>query len=135
MNNKELTLKHATVLFTELEDKGYGRNITIDVTDDSLLKSITDWTTANGIKAKIKDYTNKEGKVVKQFQIKLSKFIKISGKDASWTENNLGYNAIINMILTTYSYDNKFGKGLTACASNIFIVEPAKNSKMDSITE
>lgn len=133
--NNELTIKHAKVLFTELEDKGFGINITIDVTDASLNDLITSWAKENGVTIKIKDYTNKEGNVVKQCQLKLSKFIRFGSKDNQYTEQNLGYGAIINMILNTYEYNNKFGSGRTASITNIFIVEPAKNSKMDSIAE
>lgn len=132
---KELIVKHAKILFTELEDKGFGRNITIDVTDESINKQIQDWATAQGIKIKTRDYTNKDGKTTKQCQLKLSKFITIAGKNESYNESNLGFGAVVNLILITYAYDNKFGKGNTACVSNIFIIEPKKNSKMDSIAE
>jgi hypothetical protein len=135
MASNELTLKHITVLFTELEDKGFGRNITIDATDDSIRSQIEEWANANDITIRIKDYKTKSGDVVKQCQIKLSKFIRIAGKESAWGENNLGYGAIINMIVSAYEYDNKFGKGKSCSISNIFILEPAKNSKMDSIAE
>ena len=133
--NKELIIKHANILFTELEDKGFGRNITIDVTDENINKQIQDWAKEQGITIKTRDYTTKDGKVVKQCQLKLSKFISIAGKDGSYNENSLGYGALVNLILISYEYDNKFGKGKTACVSTIYVIEPKKNSKMDSISE
>ena len=72
---KELIVKHAQILFTELEDKGFGRNITIDVTDDEIRKQIEDWASELGITLKMRDYTRKDGTITKQCQIKLSKFI------------------------------------------------------------
>lgn len=133
--SKEITIKHANVLFVELEDKGYGRNVTIDVTDDAIRTDIENWANENGLKLRIKDYTQKDGNVVKQLQLKFSKFMKVSGKESAWTEQNLGFGAVINLIANVYDYDNKFGKGTTASISNIFIIEPATNSKMDSIAE
>ena len=135
MDNKELIIKHATVLFTELEDKGYGRNIVIDVTDDKIRSQIEAWAKENGIKPKIKEYTNKEGKTTQQYQLKLSKFIKIAGKEQSFTESSLGYGALINFSAVVYEYDNKFGKGKSASITNIFIIEPMKNTKMAELSE
>lgn len=132
---KELILKHATILFTELEDKGFGKNITIDVTDDSIRKTLEDWANESGITLKMRDYTKKDGTVTKQCQIKLSKFITIGGKDDQYDEKNLGFGALVNLILVSYEYDNKFGKGKTACVSTIYIVEPKHNTKLDSISE
>lgn len=133
--NKEITITHANVLFVELEDKGYGRNVTIDVTDDAIRKPIEDWAKENGIKLRIKDYTQKDGAIVKQLQLKFSKFLKVAGKEPAYNEASIGWGAVINLIANVYEYDNKFGKGRTMSVSNIFIVEPAKNSKMASISE
>lgn len=133
--NKEITITHANVLFVELEDKGYGRNVTIDVTDDTIRKPIEDWAKENGIKLRIKDYTQKDGTIVKQLQLKFSKFLKVAGKEPTYNEASIGWGAVINLIANVYEYDNKFGKGRTMSVSNIFIVEPAKNSKMASISE
>lgn len=133
--NKEITITHANVLFVELEDKGYGRNVTIDVTDDAIRKPIEDWAKENGIKLRIKDYTQKDGTIVKQLQLKFSKFLKVAGKEPAYNEASIGWGAVINLIANVYEYDNKFGKGRTMSVSNIFIVEPAKNSKMASISE
>lgn len=133
--SKEITIKHANVLFVELEDKGYGRNVTIDVTNDAIRNEIETWAEENGIKLRIKDYTTKDGNIVKQLQLKFSKFLKVQGKESTWNESSLGWGAKINLIANAYDYDNKFGKGRTVSVSNIFIVEPAKNTKMESIAE
>ena len=64
MESKELILKHVKVIFAELEDKGYGRNLTIDATEPEIQKQISEWVKANNInggEAKFKDYTNKDG--------------------------------------------------------------------------
>lgn len=132
---KELIVKHAQILFTELEDKGFGRNITIDVTDDAIRKQIEEWASELGITLKMRDYTRKDGTVTKQCQIKLSKFVTIGGKEDSYNETNLGFGAVVNLILVSYEYDNKFGKGKTACVSTIYIIEPKHNTKLDSIAE
>lgn len=134
-NPKELTLKHVNVLFAELVDKGYGRNITIDVTAPAILNAITTWSNANGIKLKVKDYTDKKtGKVTKQYQLKLTDFTQVEGKNGE-TEQALGYGAVVNLVARAFDYDNKFGKGKSASLSAIFIVEPAKNNTMAKIAE
>lgn len=133
--SNEIAIKHAEVLFVELEDKGYGRNVTIDVTNDAIRNEIETWAEENGIKLRIKDYTTKDGNIVKQLQLKFSKFLKVQGKESTWNESSLGWGAKINLIANAYDYDNKFGKGRTVSVSNIFIVEPAKNTKMESIAE
>ena len=135
---KELIIKHANIIFTEFEDKGFGQNITIDVTDPTIRGEIQNWITANNInggKMKIKEYTSKDGVTTQQFQIKLSKFLKISGKDSSWTQQQIGYGAVVNLILRAFEYNNKFGTGISFAVNNIFIVEPAKDTSLSKIAE
>lgn len=136
-NTNELVLSHVNVIFTELKDKGFGRNITIDVTDPDLRAKIEAWVKANNInggKAKIKEYTNKEGKVTYQYQLRLSEYTEIDGKEG-YGEKDLGYGAVINICARPFEYDNKFGKGISASLRGIFIVEPRKNTTMDKIAE
>lgn len=134
----ELTLMHVNVIFTELKDKGFGRSITIDVTDPDLQTKVNEWAeknNVNGGKAKIKEYTNpKTGEVTKQYQLRLSDYTHIAGKDG-YTEADLGYGAVINLTAKPFAYDNKFGKGISASLQGIFIVEPRKNNVMDKIAE
>ena len=133
----ELILTHAKVLFTELKDKGFGRNITIDATDPATKSTIEQWVKDNNInggKAKFKDYTNKEGVTTTQYQLRLSDYTIIDGKNGE-TETDLGYGAIINLKARAFEYDNKFGKGISANLKAIYIVEPRKNNAMDGLTE
>lgn len=132
MESKELIIKHANVIFSELTDKGFGLSITIDATDADLQKEITDWSTANGIKPRFKDYTNKEGKTTKQYSIKLTEFTQIEGCDGA---NSLGYGAVVNVIVRAFEYNNKFGKGKSCSAKGIFVVEPKTDTVMSKIAE
>ena len=134
MESKELILKHVNVIFSELADKGFGRSITIDATDPELQGQIVDWSEANGVKPKFKDYTNKEGKTTKQYTIKLSEYTQIDGKDGL-TEKNLGFGAIVNVNIRAFEYSNKFGKGKSSSASGIFIVEGKADTVMSKIAE
>lgn len=137
-NTKELTIKHATIIFAELKDKGYGRNITIDATDPATKKAIEEWVKANNInggEAKIKEYTNKEGKTTLQYQFKLSEYTKIQGKDEKWGVAELGWGAVVNLTARAYEYENKFGKGISASLAGIFIVEPATDNTMSKLAE
>lgn len=132
---KELILKHVKVIFAELEDKGFGKSITIDATAPEVQEQITKWVAENNINggvAKFKDYTNKDGETTKQYNFKVSKFTEIAGHDE---ESSLGYGAIVNLLARAYEYDNKFGKGISASLSTIFIVEPKINTNMDKIAE
>lgn len=133
--DKELVLKHVKVVFADLEDTGFGRSVTIDVTDPALQSQISEWVAANNINggvARFKDFTNKEGVTTKQFNIKLSKYTDIAGKEDA---SALGYGAIVNIAARAYAYDNQFGKGISASAAAIFIVEPKINSTMDKLAE
>lgn len=137
-NKKELTIKHATIVFAELKDKGFGRNITIDATDPAIKASIESWVSENGIgdgKAKIKEYTNKDGKTTLQYQFKLSEYTKIQGKDEKWGQAELGYGAVVNITARAYEFDNKFGKGISASLAGIFIVSPATDNTMSKLAE
>ena len=133
---ENLTLKHVKVIFADLEDRGYGRSITIDVTDKEVKKQVEDWceyTGVNGGKANIKEYKNKDGSVTLQYNFKLSKFTEIEYKDG--IAERLGFGAVINLTARAFEYDNKFGKGISASLAAVFVVEPAVSSKMDALAE
>ena len=134
MESKELILKHVNVIFSELADKGYGRSITIDVTDPELQAQILDWSEENGLTPKFKDYTNKEGKTTKQLTIKLTEYTQIEGADGM-TEKNLGFGAIVNVNVRAFEYKNKFGSGKSSSAAGIFIVEGKADTVMSKIAE
>lgn len=132
-----IILKHVSVIFNELQDKGYGRNIVIDASEPKIQEEITKWVKNNNINggvAKFKDYTNKEGNTTKQYTFKLSDYTKFDGKDGL-SEKDLGYGAIINLQARSYTYENKFGKGTSASLDGVFIVESAKNTVMNNISE
>lgn len=131
---KELILKHIKVVFAELEDKGFGTSLTLDVTDPAIQKQISEWVKGhniNGGEARFKDYTAKDGTVTKQWNIKVSKFTEIAGP----YEDQLGYGAVINLVARPYTYDNQFGKGTSASLSAVFVTEPKINTTMDKIAE
>lgn len=133
----ELIIKNAKIIFAELEDKGFGKNIVIDVTDKKLQKQIEDFYAENKVgegAPKFKDYTNKDGETVKQFTLKLSEYTDIEGKDGLG-EKDLRYGAVINILVHTYEWDNKFGKGVSARVQSIFVVEGGVKTNMSKIAE
>lgn len=137
MENTELVLTHVNVIFAELKDKGFGRSITIDATDPKVKQAITDWVVANNINGgtpKFKDYTGKDGKTVTQYQLRLSEFTEVDGKNGE-DELDLGYGAVVNLKARPFTYDNKFGKGISASLRAVFIVTPRKNNTFDGISE
>lgn len=137
MENTELVLTHVNVIFAELKDKGFGRSITIDATEPAVKDAITKWVAANNINGgtpKFKEYTGKDGKTVNQYQLRLSEFTEVDGKNGE-DELDLGYGAVVNLKARPFTYDNKFGKGISASLRAIFIVEPRKNNTFDGISE
>lgn len=134
---QELIIKDVKIIFAELEDKGYGRNIVIDATDENLQKVITDYYEEFNIGSgtpKFKDYTTKDGKTVKQFTIKISDYCDIEGKDGLG-ESDLRYGAKVNVLIKAYEWDNSFGKGVSARAMDIYIVEGGVKTNMAKIAE
>lgn len=138
MDNKIIVLTHVPIIFSELKDKGFGRNITIDATDAKIQDAITKWVKTNNINGgepKFKEYTNeKDGKTTIQYSFKLSEYTKIEGK-GDLSEKDLGYGALVNIQARAYEYENKFGKGISASLDGIFILEPATNNVMSNIVE
>lgn len=138
MDDKTIVLTHVSIIFSELKDKGYGRNIVIDATDAKIQKAISEWVKKNNInggEAKFKEYTNeKDGKTTIQYTFKLSEYTQINGKD-DMGEKELGYGAVVNLQARAFEYENKFGKGISASLDGIFVVEPAKNNVMSNIAE
>ena len=137
MESKEIiVIKNAKVIFADLEDKGYGRNITIEVTDD-IKKEIEDWVKANNInggKARFKNYTNETTKETTiQYTFKLSKFTTIESTVPESEGYGLRWGAIINLQARAFEYDNKFGKGVSASLSGVYVAKPAKNSMMENL--
>ena len=136
-NNRTLQLFDIKVIFADLEDRGFGRNIVIDATDEKIQKAIIDWVKENNInggEAKFKDYTNKDGETTKQYTFKLSKFTEFGGKD-NLDEKAIGFGAIVNLLASAYEYENKFGKGTSASLRAVYVKEGQVKSALSSIAE
>ena len=133
----ELIIKNAKIVFAELEDKGFGKNIVIDVTDKELQDLITDFYKSEKIgsgKPKFKDYKNKDGNTTKQFTIKLSEYTDIEGKDGL-DAKDLRFGAVVNILVRTYAWNNTFGEGISARAQSIFLLEGGAKTNMAKIAE
>ena len=136
-NNRTLQLFDIKVIFADLEDRGFGRNIVIDATDEKVQKEIKEWVKENNINggdAKFKDYTDKEGKTTKQYTFKLSQYTEFGGAD-NLNEKAIGYGAIVNLLASAYDYDNKFGKGTSASLRAVYVKEGQVKSALSSIAE
>lgn len=132
---KSIQLFNVKVIFADLEDRGFGRNIVIDATDQATQDAISMWVKENNINggvARFKDYTTKDGEATKQYTFKLSQYTEFSGKD-NLNEKSLGYGAIINLYAQAYDYDNKFGKGTSASLRAVYVMEGAIKSAMSDI--
>ena len=136
-NNRTLQLFDVKVIFADLEDRGYGRNIVIDVTDEKLQKAISEWVKENNInggEAKFKEYINKDGETTKQYTFKLSQYTEFGGKD-NLNEKAIGFGAIVNILASAYEYENKFGKGTSASLRAVYVKEGQVKSALSSISE
>ncbi len=134
---EEMIIKGAKIVFAELEDNGYGKNIVIDASDIDLQEQIAkfykDAKIGDG-KPKFKDYTNKDGETTKQFTLKLSEYTDIEGKDGLGAKD-LRYGAKVNILVRTYNWDNKFGKGTSSRVQSIFVIEGGVKTNMSKIAE
>ena len=136
-NTKTLQLFDIKVIFADLEDRGFGRNIVIDATDEKVQKTITEWVKENDInggEAKFKDYTDKEGKTTKQYTFKLSQYTEFGGAD-NLNEKAIGFGAVVNLLASAYEYDNKFGKGVSASLRAVYVKEGQVKSALSSIAQ
>lgn len=134
---KEIVLKNVKVIFADLEDRGFGRNIVIDATDIDVREAIAEWVKNNNInggEAKFKDYTTKEGDETKQYTFKLSNYTEFDG-DNNLNEKNLGYGAIINLSAAAYDYNNKFGAGTSASLRAVYVKQGAVKSAMSKLKD
>lgn len=136
-NTKTLQLFDIKVIFADLEDRGFGRNIVIDATDEKVQKAIIEWVKENNInggEAKFKDYTDKEGKTTKQYTFKLSQYTEFGGAD-NLNEKAIGFGAVVNLLASAYEYDNKFGKGVSASLRAVYVKEGQVKSALSSIAQ
>ena len=134
---KEIVLKNVKVIFADLEDRGFGRNIVIDATDDEIRNAIVAWVKENNInggEAKFKDYTTKEGEETKQYTFKLSNYTVFDGVN-NLNEKSLGYGAIINLSASAYDYNNKFGVGTSASLRAVYVKQGAVKSAISKLKD
>lgn len=132
---KSIVLKNVKVVFADLEDRGFGRNIVIDATDPKVQEQIINWVKDNNInggEARFKDYTTKDGEETKQYTFKLSTYTEFDGDD-NLNEKSLGFGAIINLAASAYDYNNKFGAGTSASLRAVYIKQGAVKSAMSEL--
>ena len=132
---EKLKLEHVNIVFANLEDEGFGRSITIDVTDKEIQDKISEWVKENKIGkttpgvAKFKEYEGKH-----QYAFKISDYTQFMGKDGL-TKDNLGFGAQVSLIAQAFEYDNKFGKGVSANLSAVLVEARAKTGADDDMAE
>lgn len=128
MDKSKLKLEHVSIVFANLEDEGFGRSLTIDVTDKAIQDKISAWVKENKIGkttpgiVKFKEY---EGKL--QYALKISDYTQFAGL-SGLTKENLGFGAKVSTVAQAFEYDNKFGKGVSANLSAVLVEERAKTS-------
>ena len=128
MDKSKLKLEHVNIVFANLEDEGFGRSLTIDVTDKEIQDKIAKWVKENNIgkttpgAVKFKEYEGKS-----QYAFKISDYTQFAGKDGL-TKDNLGFGAKISLFAQSFAYDNKFGKAVSANLSAVLVEERAKTS-------
>jgi len=132
--SEKLTLRDVPVVFANLEDEGFGKSITIDVSDATVKKSITDWVKTNNIgkgdkagKPNFKEYEGKE-----QYSFKINDYTRFAGVNGL-SEKDLGFGARISLIANAFSYDNKFGKGTSGSLSAVVVEKRVSTSADDDL--
>lgn len=136
MDKTKLKLEHVSIVFANLIDDGFGRSLTIDVTDKEVQDKITKWVKDNNIgkgdKAGKPNFKEYEGKL--QYAIKISDYTKFAGLN-DLTQNDLGFSAKVSLVAQAFEYDNKFGKGVSANLSAVLVEERAKTSADADLAE
>ena len=135
MDKNKLKLEHVNIVFANLEDEGFGRSLTIDVTDKAIQDKISSWVKDNKIGKKepgVANFKEYEGKL--QYAFKISDFTQFAGLNGL-TKDNLGFGAQISLIASAFEYDNKFGKGVSANLSAVLVEERAKTGADADLAE
>lgn len=123
---EKLKLEHVSIIFANLVDDGFGRSLTIDVTDKDVRDKVTAWVKQNKIGKKtpgVANFKEYEGKY--QYAFKISDFTQFAGLNGL-TKDNLGFGAKVSLVANAFEYDNKFGKGVSANLSAVLVEERAK---------
>jgi hypothetical protein len=136
----KIKLDDVKIIFANTKDEGFGRSLTIDVTDQAIQDKISEWVETNKIgkttpgKANFKEYKPDEGDKVIQYSFKLNDYTKFVGV-GGLTIDDLGYGAEVSLIAQAFQYDNKFGKGTSASLSAVLIEKAIRTSADDDIDE
>ncbi len=129
MDESKLTLRGVEIIFANLEDEGFGRSLTIDASDPTTKKAITDWVKTNNIgkgdKAGVPNFKTYEDKV--QYSFKINDFTRFAGLNGL-SEKDLGFGAKISLVANAFMYDNKFGKGTSGSLSAVLVEGRASTS-------
>lgn len=142
MTNTNLILRNAPLIFSDIRGTKFSPSITIEVTPSN--KPLLDeFYSQNKIGKEstpsYKTYTTKDGTTLLQLTFKLSKFFRLQLDSTEYTLETLPSNllyrgTILNLSLTTYNYDNSFGKG-TSCYINAakVVSQPTKHDVMSEL--
>lgn len=129
---EKLKLSSVKVIFANLTDEGFGRSITVDVTDKDTQKLISDWVKANDIGKKpnngVANFKTYEDVV--QYSFKLNDGTKFAYRTGV-KEGDLGYGSVVTLAANAFEYDNKFGKGVSSSLSAV-VVEKGRASGGDA---
>lgn len=119
-----LTLLNAEVVFVNLlEESGFKPSVTIKVTPEFEKQISAFWAenqigkTGQGV-AVFKEYTNKENVTTRQFNVALNPTVKFAGINGL-TEKDLGFGAVVNMVINCFTYNNKFSGGKDRQSTNV----------------
>lgn len=143
---KKIKINDAKVVFYTGPDDDkaaeYGTSLTIALTP-AQKKQIEDFCKLNNVGkngdpkrgiANIKQYTNEEtGETTDQYTIKFNEHTKFAGLNGL-SQNDLGYNAVVNIIANCYDY-NKFGGGTAISASAIVVKQGAASNNDADLEE
>lgn len=143
---KKIKITDAKVVFyTGPEDEKaaeFGTSITIALTP-AQKKQVEDFCKLNNVGkngdpkrgvANIKQYTNDEtGDTTDQFSIKFNEHTQFAGINGLG-QNDLGYNAVVNVIANCYDY-TKFGGGTAISASAIVVKQGAASNNAADLEE
>jgi hypothetical protein len=130
---EKITLKNVEVVFANLEDEGFGKSITIDVTDNE--KAVSEWIKANNIGKKtpgIPIFKEHEGK--KQYAFKLNDKTSF-GAVEGLSKEDLGYGSMVTVIANAFAYDNKYGKGISSSLSAVVVLSRSKTGGDQDLAE
>lgn len=134
--SERIRLNGVEVVFANLDDTGYGKSITIAVTDPAVEKQITEWVKENkigkGEKAGVPNFKEYEGK--KQYAFKINDYTRFAGINGL-SMNNLGFGARISLIASAFEWENKFGKGISSSLTAVLVEKGANSASDDDLAE